>query len=685
MAVDWGRPLSRPRTEQADERRRAAPTAEQAAWLAALPATLVMLLAILVLGPPLGGLAFESPPLPYWPEVRRELVHPEDVEHARYAIAVAAPLVLVALTWLLLRRSPPLANGAALARAAEAAAALALAGCFVAQWAYVFPRESEPGYSVHYFTAATLLAAAAIAGAIVGALRSPWVRARWAAGTRSRPAAAAAWLAAVAAIAVAVLPALQTDGGIAAGNNWILYHVQFTFDETLAVRNGRSPLGDFATQYAALWPYVLAGGMSVLGASLAGFTAQLALLTGAAMLALFDLLRRVTRSALVALLLFLPLLATIAFRLDGAEPDRFALANYYGTMPLRYGAPFLLAWLTARHLDGAWPRRAWPLFLAAGLTALNNAEMGLSAFGATGAALLVVRGLDRQALLGLAREAGAGLVAALALVTALLLVRTGSPPDFSLLVRYGRVFASGFAMAPIRPVVGVSTVLFLTYVGAIGVAFVRRLDGRDPLLTGLLMWSGVFGLGAGAYYAGQSAPEGLIQQLPPWALAVMLLTMVAVRRLAARPRGLPTPAEAACLFGFGLLACSLAQLPAPWSQLERLGRDGGPALFSQPIGERFVERQTRPGEPVLILTTLGHDIAEAAGVENVEPYTGTLSLQTREQLADSVRALREAGGRKLFVLEQYAWSSQLAALGDTFGFTLETVEPEARMQMWVRR
>ena len=105
----------------------------------------------------------------------------------------------------------------------------------------------------------------------------------------------------------------------------VIYHLQFTYDESFAVLNGRSPLGDFAAQYASLWPYVL--GAADVAARQVGavFTVLMAALTGLALLALFDVLRRVTRSSLAALLLFLPLLATSALRLHGPLDDRFSL------------------------------------------------------------------------------------------------------------------------------------------------------------------------------------------------------------------------------------------------------------------------------------------------------------------------------------------------------------------------
>ena len=81
-----------------------------------------------------------------------------------------------------------------------------------------------------------------------------------------------------------------------------------------------------------------------------------------------------------------------------------------------------------------------------------------------------------------------------------------------------------------RPAIGMSTLIYLTYVGAIAVATVRALNSEpDRLMTGLLAWTGVFGLGIGSYYMGRSHPEVLTNMLSAWALCATLLFAVAVR------------------------------------------------------------------------------------------------------------------------------------------------------------
>lgn len=653
-----------------------------AAWLAAVPVAAITLLAMLVLGPPLGRILSSGPHVQFWSSLG---VLPEPTEQARFLIALSAPLLLAALTALLVRRAEwlPSARAAIAARGAELAVVALLIACFVAQRLQAPQDNTGEGDPVVYFTLPAIAVALAIAIAVAAGARSGAVRqraARLLADSSARRVGAA--LVAVVAVLVALLPAFNTDQSIAQVYEAVSYHLEFTYDEAVAVVNGRSPLGDFAAQYASLWPYAVGAGMSVLGSGLAVFTGLMAALTGLTLLALYDLLRRLSRSSVAALLLFLPLLATCGSRLHGPSVNRFSLVNYFGVMPLRYAGPFLLAWLLARHLDGARPRRTWPLFAAAGLVALNNTDFGLPALGATVAALVWARsqgsgrGMRRELT-----EAAAGLVAAAALVTGLVALRTGAAPDASLLFRYARIFVvEGFAMLPIKPVFGVYVAIFLTHVAAIGVATVRALRREaDVSLTGMLAWSGFFGLGAFSYYVGHSLSELLIYTFPPWALSVALLTIATIRGLAASPRW-ASPIQLACLVAFGLLVCSLAQTPLPWQQLERI-RSVGPATFAHPLGETFVAQQTRPGETVLIMAELGHRIGETLGLKDVEPWSNVRSIFTVEQLADSVRALRRNGGTKLFLDETHTYGDFSPVLRQAFALRAE----REGMQLWQLR
>src|SRR5512142_955556 len=68
--------------------------AATAAWLCALPCAAATVLAIVVLGPPLGRLLLAPPShgFTYFADVL-PYVHPEPTEHARFLIALCAPLL----------------------------------------------------------------------------------------------------------------------------------------------------------------------------------------------------------------------------------------------------------------------------------------------------------------------------------------------------------------------------------------------------------------------------------------------------------------------------------------------------------------------------------------------------------------------------------------------------------------
>ncbi|HMJ01304.1 MAG TPA: hypothetical protein VK506_00085, partial [Conexibacter sp.] len=294
--------------------------------------------------------------------------------------------------------------------------------------------------------------------------------------------------------------------------------------------------------------------------------------------------------------------------------------------------------------------------------------------------------------LALARDAAIGLVGAFALVSAITLVRAGALPDPALAFRFARLFASaGFAMLPM-PRLGLHTLLYVTFAAALVVATVRALGanadtegdaddpGRERVLTGLLAFSAIFGLGTGSYYAGRSHPEVLVASFAIWSFTLALLTFIVVRRLAAQESRWPEPAAAICLVAFCAAACSLAQTPAPWSQLDRLGQTTEP-VFREPAGQAFVAEHVQRGERVAILMLLGHRMGENLEVQSVTPYTGSQSMPAVEQLDETVSALREEGGRKLFLSTTDTAPEVRPALREA-GFALEADDANGT-ELWV--
>jgi hypothetical protein len=670
---------------------RRALSAAEIAWLAALPCAALTVAAVVVLGPSVGDLLLPGSSVHFFEAALGELA-PEPHEQGRFLVALAGPLLLAGVTALLARHGtrPRAAAIGPLTWAAQAAVVGFAIACLFIQRGLVF---AFPGYNVitqQYFTDATLAASVLGAVALAAGVRSERARAAAARWTRETTARRVGWtLAAALLIVIWLLHAFNTEHTIASANQAAAYHIQFTMDEAFAVLNGRSPLADFAAQYGSLWPYPVAAIMSLVGASVGTFSALMCLISGIALLAMYDVLRRVARSSLTALVLFAPFLATSFFLLRGPLETRYTLATIFADYPLRFAGPWLLAWLTARHLERPPGRRewpTWPLFLAAGLVVLNNADHGVPALAALVAALLWAGGPLTRARLGrLALNAAGGLLAAYALVALLTLARAGTLPDLALLLRFARLFAlAGFAMLPM-PVLGMHTIVYLTFAAALVVATVRALggagDGRERSLTGALAYIAIFGLASGTYYAGRSHPEVLVTSFAAWSFALALLTLVTVRALAARPRRWPEPAAAGVLLAFCLTACSLAQTPTPWSQLERL-RDANEQTFAIPGGQEFVERHVHRGERVAILLGLGHRIAENLGVEDVTPYTGEYSMPAIEQLVDTIRMLRAEGGRKVFVAIGGEEAPDMRPALDAVGFA-PTAEDHNGVQLWV--
>jgi hypothetical protein len=207
---------------------------------------------------------------------------------------------------------------------------------------------------------------------------------------------------------------------------------------------------------------------------------------------------------------------------------------------------------------------------------------------------------------------------------------------------------------------GLALVIWGTFAAAIAVATVMATQSRrDPVLTGMLAWVGVYGLGSAIYYV---ARDVIVTSFSAWALAIALLTVATFRLLGSsglRSRIVPA---AAVLFGFGLTACSVAQFPSPpWRQLHRLSGSWehvtAPPLAAPTEAEvrhfivsiadgphRFV---VRAGAPAALLATNGHRIADAYGIRDVAPYTGEESLLTAEQAERTIDALRSAGGNTM--------------------------------------
>jgi hypothetical protein len=626
------------------------------AWLLLLPSVAVATVLVLLLAEPLGNLLFPRPALTFWsgtPIVRKPAIQ------AGYPLAVVSALLYAALIVAVARRKPTLSPRKRVVTVV--AVQLLGIGLVVACWIAQRDIESVGAQGV-YFTTATVVVAAFLTLLATAALV---VRGRWparrpidlaATGVSGVLCAGAALL----ATGIWALAAVYTDAGLTSAPSALFLGAYF-FDESSAVLNGRSPLVNMAT-YGSLWSYLVSVPLRAFGGTYAAFTTTMATITAAALMALYGTLVVVTRRAVMALALYLPILATAFFIEEGTLVSRYSPGTYYGMFPLRYAGPSLLALLTAAYLRRASRHRAVTvgLFAICGLVVLNNLDFGGGALLGTLAAVIATRQpADRRSLARLGVDVLLGLACAVALVSMLLLLREGTLPQLGWLTRYGTIFVTGGKGNLPLPDLGLHVVITATFVASVAVAAVRMASGIRDELTGMLAWAGAFGLCAGIYYyAYRSHPDVLVNLFPAWTLALALLVVAVFRASMARNWRVDVPAVAV-LFGFALAACSIAQMPTPWSQARRIAGhlepDAAPSFpagaFRQAEVTRLVARRTRKGERVVILSPVGHRVAREAGVVNVSPYTGLGQMPTRDQLEETLTILADEGGRKLFLAE----------------------------------
>jgi hypothetical protein len=644
--------------------------AEDLAWLLVLAAAVALAVGFIWITPSVADL-YPSPAgdlFATW----RVAVDPEPLEETRSMLTLATPLILAAIL---------LVFGAARAprRALDPIViAIQLAGVALLVIAVLRQQQTGPLLSPDYFDRYLVSAPNLIAGVIVGILLTALITAppkrRWPDSIRSAVNRIAnwRWLALVLAIAVTaiwLLPAVNTDQTIGQAGQFATGHIVVQGDDYFAAVNGRTPLVDYISQYANLLPILLEPVLRAAGPSFTSLSISLVAVSLVGMMAIYGALAQITRGAWPALFLYVPWVALGLYPWHDAGPHREFNGNYYGVLPGRYFGPFVLALLCAMALRG---RRIPPfaLFLIAGLVLFNNYEFGLGALLALIVALAA--GWDRTVplsrRLGDLLLAGAGgLISAVALVSLLTLVRTGQLPDLGFLTYYSRLFlGDAFGLQPM-PSLGVHWALYGTYSAALLLAAVRYVH-RDPdrVLTGMLAFSGVFGLVTGMYFVGRSSQFQLMLLFPAWGLALALLAWAAFgalrssRMTGTTRRRLWIPASAA-LIGFGVMVATIDGFPPPLRQVDRL-RDGGAPLALEPT-ERVIEAWTNPGDDILFIGRIAdHLVADKAGVVDVSPLNGEPSLFSPAEADRSLDQLEESGGD--LVIER---ASQLPPRGFAFG------------------
>jgi hypothetical protein len=675
-------------------RRRFSMPAEDLAWVGSIGGAILLALACWKLAPQLAKLYPE--PVHDVFSLWRSTVVPEPLEETRSILALGTPFVVAAAIIAFGTPGAPSRSLNRLIVPAQAAAIVLLVVAVLKQ-----PRQS--GFLIDYFQPYLLSVPNLVAGVVIGILLTVGTL-RWSgrvpeaisrSASRLKGGSALPFGIAVVATAVFLLPAVVTDATVGHAGPLASGHIPVQSEDYLAAVNGRTPLVDYIAQYANLLPLLLEPVLKTFHSSLTSVSIALCTLSAIALLSIFGVFRVVTRGPWTALALFLPFLALALFPWNDNGPYRNFDANYYGILPGRLLGPFVLAWLCAVSTRRRIP--TWALFGFAGLVAINNFEFGLPALLALLAAKAVASERvrpDPRRLGRFAIEAAAGLLGAVVVVSAVILLRAGELPNPSLLTYFNRLFLrDSFGLVPM-PTLGLHWALYATYAAALLIAAVRFVRARpDRTLTAMLAFAGTFGLGTGMYFVGRSSQFQLMLLFPPWAFALALVawvTLPSLRKARGRTAVLERLLLPACvaLIGFGVMISALDRVSPPWRQIDRLSMSG-PGANDLLAAQRYVEAHTSPGEHVLILgTTLDHRVADREGVVNVSPINGETALITPAEADRALDQLEDEGGDLVFEPLSGAQGSfaipELAQILRQRGYRLVGVDPVSRLRLWRR-
>jgi hypothetical protein len=623
--------------------------------LAGVCATSVLMAASMwLVGGRLGRYLLPSGGFVFFPSVVH-LINPKPAEQMRYLLVVFFIFNLGALfAWSPKPRWLVTGYGRRFVVSVAAACGLSMVIGVAAWgwWAQFHYIDGEPATT--HFGNGDLLVAAVIAAALMmfARLRLQWLRSYISALSR-----APKWVWGGIAVLLTIcwlLPSVFRAQNLASASLSVTYHLQFTFDDFAALLDGRIPLVNYTEQYASLIPFVAWPALHWGGVNVGTFTVTMCLLSLAALFSIERVFVLITRSELLGLFLYLPFLATSLFFVLRNSGELFNWASYYAVFPMRYVGPYVLLWLCVRHAGHMWPRHRVLLFAFGGLVLLNNIEFGLPALIAAVVAAIISDEPSPGWLRRIILDVVVGVLGAFAVVTVMTVAVAGSLPSLGSLTMYSRIFGEGGYGLLHTPLAGLHMIVFMTFGAAILVGALRYRDrAENAPLTVALAFSGVFGLGAGEYYTGRTHPAGLVVLFSIWALAVLLLGVLALRSVRAwngRPRIASMLFTTGALLMVGLTATSLTQFPAPWVQVSRIERSSAlPAPYNVSAAVDFVRRTAKRSEPIILLTPLGHVIALDADVENVSPYSSPEGVVTYEQLDETFAALRAAHGTRFYV------------------------------------
>jgi hypothetical protein len=580
---------------------------------------------------------------------------PEPIEQQRYLVAVAFGLLLPVLIALAVSRERYLNR----MRASVSAVIQTVVVGFVAL-AWV----SDQQFIELYFPLAGATSGGLIA--IVALCVALWAyRAKLATWSAQRGWGIEAFSLASATLATGLLclAGLNRESDLATALPHAIYHYPFFFSETYSVAGGLTPLVDFIPSYSSLLPYLWAPFLSISPMSIGTYalvntgTAVVALLLG------YAALRLLVGKPIRALALYLPVLAISLLPVPdsgdilpvpngGADGKVVTIATYFAVMPMRYAGP--LACLAAVALAARKPSRVTLLIagVVGGLTCINNFEFGVPAIFALGVAALAAtytRGEPRGDGARRAIMLLIGAAAALICFVLLTLLRSGELPNPSYYVFFSRQFAvAGVSMIPYGAVVAFSGIVFVTFIAATALGLApallgtRQMNSSGRIETAVLCFTGIFGMGAFAYYVGRSHPTVLTAVLCAWGFALAAVTFTSIRWITTS-KGVSRSGSPLALMAIGLFAvtgaAAINQSGYGLKQPSRLLSKPSAAQANENI--QFTRDCVRPGTNSMVFLPYGLRVAQAARLNDYFPFNSPDSVISKAQVGLMSDALDE--------------------------------------------
>lgn len=448
-----------------------------------------------------------------------------------------------------------------------------------------------------------------------------------------------------------LLECVFTDDNIRRASGTISYHLPFTMGEFAAVINGRFPLVDFYSQYQNLLAHLLRPVFHVVGLSVTTFTAAMSLLSGIGFLFLYRVLWRVSGSAWLGLILYVPMLSVSMAEAETAGVNPSNAFNYYAVGPIRYFGTFLGAYLALLYLSAPTRRRLLWVSAIAVLIGLNNLDFGVpAALGVLACTLLhPPRAGSESRWLRTLLAASIFVIGASLGFCAFLsfaLVSTGTWPDLGILTEYQRTFAYlGFNMVPLPPN-GLYRIMYITFICSLLYAlfdgFSRSPEEFSParrLSTGMLAYASIAGFGVGTYFVGRSHPAVIIAIYPAWAFALALLLhriLSDARAATMRRRSDSAVVHALPTAGMLTLCAGLIPLvihiPHVDREIDRIEYHSGGLGSRAARLASFVSKYVTHGSQTVIVAVDAHQVALEAGVQNMYPFAHPGSVLLKSQL-----------------------------------------------------